>query len=98
MKGEVDVTGPEIALVLGTRAALGIGFGMLLARRFSDEARRSIGWTLLLAGGFSAAVQASALFGRPRPLHMKFGSGRNGNGSSHDSLDLLKRESTRVGD
>jgi hypothetical protein len=78
MKGEVEVTGPEIAMTLGTRAALGIGLGLLLAGRFSEESRRAVGWTLLLAGAFSGTVLASELFGRPRPLHMKFGSAQNG--------------------
>ena len=41
---------PEIALIGGTRGMLGAGIGLLLADRLSDEQRRAIGGTLLLAG------------------------------------------------
>jgi hypothetical protein len=78
MKGKAELTIPETALVLGTRAALGIGLGMLLANRFSLEQRRAIGGTLLLAGAFSAAVLASELFGKPRAFTVSFGSDRDG--------------------
>jgi len=74
MRGEVEFTGPEVALVLGTRAALGIGLGLLLADRFTEEGRRTVGRTLLLAGTFAAAIVASELFGRPRHFQMAFGA------------------------
>jgi hypothetical protein len=74
MKGEAQFTVPELARVLGTRAALGVGLGLLLANRFSEEQRRTIGWTLLLTGGFSAATMALELFGRPRSLTWGFGT------------------------
>ena len=45
---EAHVTLPELALVAGTRAALGGGLGLLLADRLSAEQRRAIGWTLLM--------------------------------------------------
>ena len=35
------------AFVLGTRAAVGVGLGLLLANRFSEEQRRAIGGTLV---------------------------------------------------
>jgi len=96
MKGEVELTGPEIATAVGTRAALGIGLGLLLAGHFSDESRRAVGWTLILAGAFSGTVLAAELFGHPRTLHMRFGSVRNGNGSAYDPLDSPGREAERV--
>jgi hypothetical protein len=101
MKGEVEMTVPEMALVLGTRAALGIGLGLLLANRFSEDRRRSVGGTLLLAGAFGAAVLGSQLFGRPRRLHVAFGPERSGDDSRPmppEGLDALRRETLRAGD
>ena len=47
---EVKVTLPELALLVGTRAALGAGLGLLLAGCLPENERKSIGWTLLLVG------------------------------------------------
>lgn len=44
---EVTITRPELALVAGTRAALGIGIGLLLAGRMTESQRHAIGWTLV---------------------------------------------------
>ena len=41
---------PEIAIIGGTRAALGAGVAFLLADRIGKEQRRAIGWTLLTVG------------------------------------------------
>jgi hypothetical protein len=40
---ERQVTLPTIALIAGTRAALGVGLGLLLAGRLSPEQRRAAG-------------------------------------------------------
>jgi hypothetical protein len=73
MRGEAEMTAPEFALVLGTRAALGVGLGLLVGNRLSDEQRRAVGWTLLLAGAFTATILGLELFGRPRPFRLAFG-------------------------
>ncbi|HYX40086.1 MAG TPA: hypothetical protein VE821_00240 [Pyrinomonadaceae bacterium] len=44
------LTIPEIALIGGTRVALGAGLALLLADRFIPEQRRAVGWTLFLVG------------------------------------------------
>lgn len=44
---------PEIALIGGTRAALGAGVALLLADRLNDEQRRAVGWTLLAVGAIT---------------------------------------------
>jgi hypothetical protein len=46
----VRLTLPEIALLAGTRAALGAGVGLLLSERLEPEQRQAVGWTLLLVG------------------------------------------------
>ncbi|HZW29484.1 MAG TPA: hypothetical protein VFF52_02190 [Isosphaeraceae bacterium] len=50
---ETRVTLPELALIAGTRAALGAGLGLLLADRFARDQREAVGWTLLLIGALS---------------------------------------------
>jgi hypothetical protein len=98
MKGKAEVTGPETAFVLGTRAAIGVGLGLLLANRFSDEQRRAIGGTLLLVGVFAGAILVSELFGRPRRYTVEFGTDREGNRSSLESENRLHRETLMAGD
>lgn len=44
------LTLPEIGLIGGTRVALGIGLGLLLAGRLSDDARSAAGKALLFFG------------------------------------------------
>jgi hypothetical protein len=46
----VRLTLPEIALLAGTRAALGAGVGLLLSERLKPEQRQAVGWTLLVVG------------------------------------------------
>jgi hypothetical protein len=76
MKGEVEMTRPELALVLGTRAALFVGLGLLLASRFSSAEKRSaVGRTLMLTGLFTGVCISSQIFGGDnRPFKLKFGS------------------------
>ena len=51
-----QVTFPTIALIAGTRAALGIGLGLLLASRLSPEQRRAAGWALFAVGALSTIL------------------------------------------
>jgi hypothetical protein len=75
MKGEVEMTRPELALVLGTRAALFVGLGLLLAGRFaSAEKRSAVGRTLMLMGLFTGVCISSQIFGGDRrPFKLTFG-------------------------
>jgi hypothetical protein len=98
MKGKAEITVPETAFVLGTRAALGIGLGLLLANRFSEEQRRAIGGTLLVVGAFAGTVLVSEIFGRPRPYTVEFGSDRSGERPASESENRLRRETMRAGD
>ena len=40
----------DLGLIAGTRVALGIGIGMVLADRVSQEQRKAIGWALVAFG------------------------------------------------
>lgn len=47
---ETRLTLPQLAMIAGTRGALGAGVGLLLGDRLSDCQRRAVGWTLLCVG------------------------------------------------
>ena len=75
MKGEVQMTPPELALVLGVRVAVFVGFGLLLANCFSSAEKRSaVGRTLVAGGLFTGACVGSQIFGRRRPFKLTFGT------------------------
>ena len=61
---ETRLTLPELALIAGTRGALGAGVALLVADRLSAEQRRSIGWTLFLVGAISTVPLAMEVFGK----------------------------------
>jgi hypothetical protein len=63
---ETKISVPELAMVAGTRAALGAGLGLLLADRLSDDQRRAVGWTLVLIGALSSIPLALEVFGGDR--------------------------------
>lgn len=74
MRGEVQMSVPEVALVLGIRAAIGVGAGLLLADRFASAGRRrAVGRTLLAAGLFAGGCVAAEIFGFGRRFRMRFG-------------------------
>jgi hypothetical protein len=47
------LSGKKIALLSGTRVALGIGIGLLLSRRLSNRRKKAIGLALTSAGALS---------------------------------------------
>jgi hypothetical protein len=56
------LTIPELALIGGTRAAAGLGLGLLLADHLPEPARRPIGWTLVLVGLLTTVPLAINVF------------------------------------
>ena len=63
---EARVTLPELALIAGTRAALGVGLGLLLADRLPQAQRKAVGWTLFLVGALTTIPLAFEVLGKPR--------------------------------
>jgi hypothetical protein len=63
---ETRLTLPELALIAGTRAALGAGLGLLLADRLPPDRRRAVGWTLVLVGAVSTVPLALDVLGNSR--------------------------------
>jgi len=60
-----ELTIPEIALIGGTRAALGAGIALLLSDRLSREQRRAVGLTLFLVGAISTIPIALNVLSKP---------------------------------
>ena len=59
-----DVTIPELALIAGTRVALGVGLGLLLGEKFGHDARKAAGWALVLIGGLTTIPLAMEVLGK----------------------------------
>ncbi len=64
---EVELTLPELALLVGTRAALGAGLGLLLADWLTRGDRKAVGWTLLMVGAVTTVPLAFEVLGAARP-------------------------------
>jgi hypothetical protein len=61
---EVQMTLPELALLVGTRAALGTGLGLLMAGCLPDTQRKAVGWTLLMVGVVTTVPLAFEVLGK----------------------------------
>lgn len=60
------ITLPELALIAGTRAALGAGVALLLGGRLDDSQRKAVGWTLFAIGAISTVPLAAEVLGNGR--------------------------------
>ena len=60
----VKLSIPELALIAGTRAALGAGIALLLADRLSSEQRRAAGLSLALVGVISTVPLLLEVLGK----------------------------------
>jgi hypothetical protein len=59
------LTVPEIAIIAATRGAIGFGAGLLLADKFRQSKRKTLGWSLFLTGLASTIPIAMHIFRRP---------------------------------
>lgn len=58
---------PELFLIAGTRAALGLGVGFLIADRITPERRKSLSRTLIGIGALSTIPLAWRVFRKKAP-------------------------------
>ena len=58
----IDLNLPTLGFVVGTRAALGVGIGLLLAGRMPESRRRTAGLALVAAGAATTLPAALAVF------------------------------------
>ena len=65
MSKTLSLSAPKLGFVVGTRAALALGVGLLIARRLSESRRRNIGKTLV-AVGLATTLPAAILVSRAR--------------------------------
>ncbi len=65
---ETHLTLPELALVAGTRAALGAGLALLLGDRLQPGERKALGWGLFLVGAVTTIPLAIEVFGKSHAL------------------------------
>jgi len=59
----LDLSLPEFAFVVATRAALGAGIGLLAADKLRRAGRRNVGWTLVALGALTTIPAVMAVFG-----------------------------------
>ena len=63
---ERGLTIPEIILIGGTRVALGVGIGLLVADKFSSDERKGAGWALFAVGALTTIPIAINVLAKPR--------------------------------
>ena len=63
---ERTLTIPEIILIAGTRVALGVGVGLLIADRLPRDARKAAGWALLGLGALTTIPIVAGILGKPQ--------------------------------
>lgn len=60
------LTIPEILLIGGTRVALGVGLGLLIADKVGRDTRKGAGWSLLAVGVLSTIPLVLNVLGKPQ--------------------------------
>jgi hypothetical protein len=60
---------PQLFFVIGTRAALGAGIGLLAGNRLSSRAKRAAGLTLALIGAATTFPAARIVLSKPSLWH-----------------------------
>ena len=63
---EIRIPIPEIGIIAGTRAALGMGIGLLLADQLTREQRRAAGLALIAVGVVTTFPLIADIWGRRR--------------------------------
>jgi hypothetical protein len=63
-----SLTIPEIAIIAATRGAIGFGAGLLLADKFQQAKRKTLGWSLFLTGLATTIPIAMHVFRKKEPM------------------------------
>jgi hypothetical protein len=92
MMKETRISVPELALVAGTRVALGAGIGLLVADCLSPDQRRGAGWALLLVGALTTIPLAFEVLGKERRSSATDERGRRPQRSSMTSAEEFSAE------
>jgi hypothetical protein len=90
MRGSImkvaQVTVPELAMLAGTRVALGAGLALLHADCFSEEQRKTVGWLLFGIGALSTIPLALEIFGGQHLAATSNGDGQIGPTSARPAM------------
>ena len=62
----IELPAPLIGMIAGTRLALGLGLGFLLADRLNPERRRTMGWVLFSLGAATTVPLIGTVLGLSR--------------------------------
>jgi len=62
----ITISARTLGLVIGTRAALAFGVGLLVAERIPEERRRRLAFTLIGIGAATTVPLVREVFGRGR--------------------------------
>jgi hypothetical protein len=60
---EIQLSRPELAFIIATRAMLGAGVALLLSDRLTAEQRKAVGATLAIVGLLTTIPAVCAIFG-----------------------------------
>ena len=63
----LDLSFPQFGFIVATRAALGAGVGLLMARKIGRRRQRAVGATLLALGALATIPAAFAIRAARRP-------------------------------
>lgn len=61
---ETRISIPELALIAGTRAALGAGVALIFGEQLTKEQRKAVGWTLFVVGVITTVPLLADVIGR----------------------------------
>jgi len=61
---EIQLSRPELAFIIATRAMLGAGIALLLADRLTAERQKAVGATLAAVGLLTTIPAVWAIFGK----------------------------------
>jgi hypothetical protein len=61
---DIRISMPELALIVGTRAALGAGVSLLLGDMLTKEQKKAVGWTLVIVGAVTTVPILAEVMGR----------------------------------
>ena len=68
---EIQLSRPELAFIIATRAMLGAGIALLLADRLSAEQRKAVGFTLALVGLVTTIPAVWGVFGKCEQIGLR---------------------------
>lgn len=74
---ETRISLPELGLIAVTRAALGVGIGLLVSEQMGGRARRGVGWALVVFGALTTIPLVAEVLGKVRSAE---GAGMSTNG------------------